>query len=623
MKIAMIGQKGIPSRAGGVEIHVEELAAGLVEMGQQVDVYCRKYYCKNRVKEHRGIRLFYIPTISTKHLDAIIYTFFATIVALCKGYDIFHYHACGPSSLCWIPKLFGKKVVCTTHGLDWKRAKWGAIGQEYLKLGERTINKHANEIIVLNDPMKTYFENTYQRDTNVIPNGVAENELIEAEIIKEKWGLYKGSYFLYLGRLVPEKGIHYLIEAYQRMNTDKKLVIAGGSSHSDDYVERLAAMSIDNDNIIMTGFVSGQALEELYSNAFVYVLPSDVEGLPISLLEAMSYNRYCLVSDIKENTTTSNGKAAVFRQGNIDDLYEKLCDIDAMPALEVERKGHEAGAYVAENYRWKAVVEKTLTVYEKVKKNMPRISFMNTEIDNLTMDEALDEIDTLIQKNKNAYVVTPNVDHIVQLERGGALCDVYKEADLILADGKPIVWLAKWYKTPLKGKISGSDLLPLLCDMAAKKQYKMFLLGAAEGVADKAAKNLCIKYPGLQIAGTYSPPYGFEKDEAELNKIFDMVTKAKPHILIVGLGCPKQELFIYHNREKLQVPISLGLGASIDFEAGEVKRAPKWMSEVGLEWFYRVLQDPKRLAKRYFVDDMKIFRLALKYKKITRKDKVE
>lgn len=366
MKIAMIGQKGIPSRAGGVEIHVEELAAGLVEMGQQVDVYCRKYYCKNRVKEHRGIRLLYIPTISTKHLDAIIYTFIATIVALCKGYDVFHYHACGPSSLCWIPKLFGKKVVCTTHGLDWKRAKWGAIGQEYLKFGEKVIHKHADEIIVLNEPMKEYFLETYERDTNVIPNGVDTAVLAEAGLICEKWGLTKESYILFLGRLVPEKGIHYLIEAYQKLKTDKKLVIAGGSSHSDDYVERLAAMSIDNDNIIMTGAVSGQTLEELYSNAYVYVLPSDVEGLPISLLEAMSYNRCCVISDIKENTTTSGGKAVSFKQGNVKDLYEKLRDLENTPIEEIRRMGVEAGEHVRANYQWKNVVEKTLAVYEKL-----------------------------------------------------------------------------------------------------------------------------------------------------------------------------------------------------------------------------------------------------------------
>ena len=246
---------------------------------------------------------------------------------------------------------------------------------------------------------------------------------------------------------------------------------------------------------------------------------------------------------------------------------------------------------------------------------MSRMRFMNIEIDNLTMKEALQEIDKLIQEDKNAFVVTPNVDHIIQLERGGELVEAYKQADLILTDGKPLIWISKWYGTPIKEKISGSDLFPLLCDMAAQKGYRMFFLGAAEGVAAKAAENLKKKYKGLQVVGTYSPPKGFEKDEAEMEKIRTMVKTSQPHILIVALGCPKQEFFILHNRDTLGVPISLGLGASIDFEAGNIKRAPKWMADHGLEWIYRITQDPKRLAKRYLVDDTKIFRLAIKYKK--------
>lgn len=245
---------------------------------------------------------------------------------------------------------------------------------------------------------------------------------------------------------------------------------------------------------------------------------------------------------------------------------------------------------------------------------MSRMKFMNTEIDNLSMEETLNAIDSLIQKNKNSYVVTPNVDHIVQLERGGELCDVYRDASLILTDGKPLLWIAKWYGTPIKEKISGSDLFPLLCEMAAKKGYTMFFLGAAEGIAATAAKNLVEKYPGLKIVGTYSPPYGFEGNKNELSKIEELIKTARPHILIVGLGCPKQELFIFHNREKLGVPISLGLGASLDFEAGNIKRAPKWMANNGLEWLFRITQEPKRMFKRYLVDDRIIIKLAFKYK---------
>ncbi len=240
---------------------------------------------------------------------------------------------------------------------------------------------------------------------------------------------------------------------------------------------------------------------------------------------------------------------------------------------------------------------------------------MNTEIDNLTMQEALAEIDNLIQKNKNSYVVTPNVDHIVQLEKGGPLNEVYKNADLILADGKPLIWISKWYKNPIKEKISGSDLFPKLCEMAAKRGYKMYFLGAAEGVAAKAANNLMERFPGLEVVGTYSPPIGFEKNPEEMKKIITQIKKSNPHILIVGLGCPKQELFILNNREELGVPISLGLGASIDFEAGNIKRAPKWMSNHGFEWLFRITQDPKRMIKRYLFDDRKILRIATKYRK--------
>ncbi|WP_293728568.1 WecB/TagA/CpsF family glycosyltransferase [uncultured Phascolarctobacterium sp.] len=246
---------------------------------------------------------------------------------------------------------------------------------------------------------------------------------------------------------------------------------------------------------------------------------------------------------------------------------------------------------------------------------MARLKFMNTEVDNLTMDEALDAIDALIKKNNNSYVVTPNVDHIVQLETNRELQDVYANAALILTDGKPLLWIAKWYGTPIKEKISGSDLFPFLCEMAAQKGYKMFFLGAEEGVAARAASKLMEKYKGLQVVDTYSPPLGFENNSAEMEKIKVMIKKAKPHILIIGLGCPKQEKFMYYHCKELRVPISLGLGASLDFEAGNVKRAPKWMSDHGLEWLFRITQDPKRMLKRYLVDDLKIFELAIKYRR--------
>ncbi len=243
-----------------------------------------------------------------------------------------------------------------------------------------------------------------------------------------------------------------------------------------------------------------------------------------------------------------------------------------------------------------------------------RMQFMNTCIDNLTLNEALHEIEKMVERKRTAYVVTPNVDHIVQLETDKELQEVYANADLILADGKPLIWISKLYKTPIKEKISGSDLFPEVCKLAAEKGYSMFFLGAAEGVAAKAARNLQKRYPGLRVVGTYSPPMNFERDKeksAEANRI---VKEAGPDILIVGLGCPKQEKYIYRYRNELEVPLALGLGASLDFEAGNIKRAPKWMRDHGLEWLFRITQDPKRLFKRYVIQDSKIWKLLLKYR---------
>lgn len=244
---------------------------------------------------------------------------------------------------------------------------------------------------------------------------------------------------------------------------------------------------------------------------------------------------------------------------------------------------------------------------------MSRMQFLNTHIDNLTMDEAVSKIEQLIINKKPSYVVTPNVDHIVKLENDIEFQSVYKDADLILTDGMPLIWISKMKKNPIKEKVSGSDLFPKVCDLASKNGYKVFLLGAAEGVAAKAAINLERKYKGLNIVGTYSPSYGFENKKEEIDNIIKMINEVKPDILAVGLGAPKQEKFLYRYRKELNVPVSLAIGASIDFEAGNVTRAPIWMQKRGLEWFYRLIKEPKRMYKRYLVDDIKILKILFKY----------
>lgn len=254
---------------------------------------------------------------------------------------------------------------------------------------------------------------------------------------------------------------------------------------------------------------------------------------------------------------------------------------------------------------------------------MNRQQFLNTYVDNISMIEATNKIEEFINGNKKTYVVAINVDVVMKIEKDDFLKKITDNADLVLADGKPLIWISKLKKKPIKEKISGSDLVPKLCEIAAQKGYSIFILGGKDGIAAIAKERLEKNYKKIKIAGTYAPPVGFENDEKELDKINKMISKVKPDLLFVCLGCPKQEKWIYININKYDAKVSICAGATVDFLAGNVKRAPKWMSNHGLEWFYRFLQEPKRLFKRYFIDDIKIIKLIWKYRRNYGKDKKE
>lgn len=245
---------------------------------------------------------------------------------------------------------------------------------------------------------------------------------------------------------------------------------------------------------------------------------------------------------------------------------------------------------------------------------MEKIPILNTYFNNVTMKEAVQEVERMVEKKEKSYIVAVNVDVAIKIEEDPYLKKITDQADLVLADGKPLVWISKLYKRPLKGRITGSDLVPALCARSAKKGYSIFILGGKEGIATKAKERLEKRYPEIQIVGTYAPPLGFEKNEQELENINEMISNAHPDLLIVCFGCPKQEKFIYENYQKYDATVSVCAGATVDFLAGNVKRAPRWMREHGFEWLYRFLQEPKRLFRRYFIDDMKIFRLYWKYR---------
>ena len=370
LNIAMLGHKRIPSREGGIEIVVEELSTRMVEAGHSVTCYNRsghhvsgKEFDGGSLEEYRGVKLKSVFTINRKGLAAMTSSFFAAICTAFGKFDVVHFHAEGPCAMLWLPKLFGKRCIATIHGIDWQRAKWGGFASKYIRFGEKVAVKFADEIVVLSEGVQKYFADTYKRKTVFIPNGVNRPIIRSPQLIKEKYGLDKDEYILFLGRLVPEKGITYLIEAFKGITTDKKLVIAGGSSDTDTFMQELKQLAEGDSRIVFTGFVQGQILEELYSNAYVYTLPSDLEGMPLSLLEAMSYGNCCLTSDIAECAEVVEDKAILFKKSDIDDLKEKLqyaCDNpDAVKKLK-----DGAADFICGKYNWDDVVEQTLKLYQ-------------------------------------------------------------------------------------------------------------------------------------------------------------------------------------------------------------------------------------------------------------------
>lgn len=372
LKIAMLGHKRIPSNEGGVEVVVEALCARMAALGHSVTCYNRAGHHVSGAEHelpagsvYRGIRLVTVPTLERKGFAAVISSFFAAVRSAFGSYDVVHIHAEGPAFFCWLPKLFGKRVIVTVHGLDWQREKWnGGIASKFIHLGERVAVRFADEIIVLSENVRQYFLDTYGRATRFIPNGVSAPTLESPRLIADKWGLQKDGYILYLGRIVPEKGETYLIEAFKQVKTEKKLVIAGGSSDTERYLRQLQNLAAGDDRILFTGFVQGKLRDELYSNAYVYTLPSDLEGMPLSLLEAMSYGNCCLVSDIPECAEVVEDKAVLFRKSNVDDLRQKLQTLCDQPETASQYKAN-AAQFILNKYGWDDVVDKTLALYRR------------------------------------------------------------------------------------------------------------------------------------------------------------------------------------------------------------------------------------------------------------------
>jgi glycosyltransferase involved in cell wall biosynthesis len=359
LRIAFIGQKGIPATYGGIEDFTEQVSLRLAQKGHAVSVYCRPHYTSFNELSYNGVSLKKIRSVKTKHLDALSHTFFCSLDSLWNNFDLICYQALGPSSLCFIPRFFGKaKVVNIIHSLDWKREKWGPFAKFLIRTAEYPSLLFPNKVAVVSKGLKSYFESKFNVKVEKITPGIKPAKFREPYRIKE-FGLKKDKYILFLGRLVPEKGCHYLLQAFKNLNTDFKLFIGGDGYFADDYLNRLYQKK--SDKIIFGGYVDEELKEELFSCAYLFVLPSEVEGLPQTVLEALSYGKCVLTSDIPENKEASGPWGITFKNKNVQDLEEKLKFLLARKDL-VNSQNKQRIEYIERNYSW----DKTTEDLEKI-----------------------------------------------------------------------------------------------------------------------------------------------------------------------------------------------------------------------------------------------------------------
>ena len=358
MRIAMIGQKGAPATYGGIERHVEEIGQRLVSRGHEVAVFSRLYYTPSGA-ECGGLTLLRRPSIHTKHFDTVSHVVWSTIESMLRRYDIVHFHALGPSLFAFLPRLARQRTVVTVHGLDWQREKWGRTAAWVLRQCEGPAAHFPDRTIVVSRTLREHFRKHHHCDATFIPNGT---NLPVARPAKKllQLGLTPGKYILFVGRLVPEKGVHFLAEAFSKIDTDMKLALVGGLSFSQDYVQTLKRF--ESDRIKLLDYVFGDGLEELWSHAYAVVQPSTMEGLSISLLEALSYGRCVLLSDIPENMEVGEDCAVSFQSKNVEDLREKLEMLIRRPEV-VKSYEAKARSHIQAHYSWDKVAENTETLY--------------------------------------------------------------------------------------------------------------------------------------------------------------------------------------------------------------------------------------------------------------------
>ena len=628
MKIAFIGSRGIPARYSGFEQFYEQIAVRLVNRGHEVTVYNRSHFIKDVHHQYKGVKIVSLPSIKTKHLDTISHSALSTFHAIFKDYDIIYYCIVGNSPLIWIPRIFGIKTLINVDGEDWAREKWSGFAKKYQKWCERVACRCSNIVIADAKGILSRYKKIYNYDSIFVPYG-ANIKINKNLDILEQWNLTKNEYILYVGRFVPENSIDILIKSFKKVKTNKKLVIIGDAPYANKYKEFLSELAQSDNRIIFTGYAFDEVYEQISSHAYFYVQPAGIDGTRPALLDQMGFGNCVLVRNSTVNMEVIGDCGVFFDKNNLElSLTDKMQYlIDNYNIVKLYKK--QVTSRIKHYYNWEWITYFYEILFEKIITGETPISYdkfleKENEFDIYNINQYVekerinvlgvgvsplnlnDTVQVLLKSRYNGisgYVCVTGAHGIIESLNDKILKLIHNKSLLTVADGMPNVWMGLEQGFANVGRVYGPDLMLEICEKTSNainpnKNLSHYLYGSTPEVLKKIKYNLEKKFPGIRIVGLHSPPFKeLEKDES--NFIVSDVNKLKPDFIWVGLSTPKQERFMGEYINKFDTGIMIGVGAAFNIHAGLQKDAPKWIKESGFQWLYRLLQEPRRLWKRY------------------------
>ena len=613
MRIAILGTRGVPANYGGFETFAEQLGRRLVQSGHEVTVYSRDLFVSRKTKSYLGMRIVRLPAPQSKYFETVIHTLFAALHALTQSYDIVYVCNSANVPAVILLRLFGRRIVLNVDGLEWKRKKWSALGRAYYRFCAWTAARLPVYVVTDALVIQHYYRDVYGRHTDYFPYGT-DLEPVADDGTLARLGLEPGRYVLYVSRLEPENNAHVVIQGYARVKTDLPLAIVGDAPYSSSYIASLHATT--DERVKFLGAIYGAGYKILRSHAKAYVQATEVGGTHPALVEAMGFGNVILANEVPEHRETL-GDAGLYYSGSeaLAVELQKVLDDPAL-AMDLAERAHERAK---RHYGWDAISSSYETWMQglvqsgraaRLSEVGPQfVDVLGVRVNAAPFDQAVETVLHAPDRGERLALHFADVHSVVEANRDPSLRDALN-ADLVEPDGMPLVWTARRHGARAQ-RVAGPDFMPALVERGVPLGRSHFFVGGAPGVAQELARRIAKAYPGLRVAGVLSPPFR-ELTEEEEDSVVAAVNAAKPDYVWVGLGAPKQDLWVATNRPRLNAAAVLAVGAAFDFHAGRKRRAPRWMQRTGTEWIFRIVTEPRRLASRYAVANARFLWLTLK-----------